>query len=481
MGKSRPGYPERRSQCAAMLLAAVLPLCALCACQARPSLVKPRLENEGALFVYLQPFPQEAEGLFFRMEGVSAVRQDGESFPLSLEVKEFRGREMNRERLLANGELPPGQYAGLSFRLKDATLKGEEGEIALVPAEETQRASIPFEVSRGRAVVLSMQFRYKESVGEGFRFSPVFSGAIPGRIAGGLVGLTSSRGANTATVFDKSSGRVVGIIPTGVSPAGLAMDPVSRRAYVAVSGEDAVEAIDLLEMAVINRQRLRAGDEPLELALTPDRKTLLSANQGSNTVSFIDASSLIETNRVTVGAGPQSVLIDPAGRRAYVFNTLVNTISVLDIGAKAVAATVTTESGPLRGQFNRAGDRLYVLHRHSPFLVVLNPLSLTVVRRVNIGAGGTALKVDPRTDRIYVGQRNGEEIGIYDPLSFLPIDSLRTGEETSFLTIDGEGSNLLLLLPGSRRLRIVRLVGQKTAAEIDVGDDPYWVTLMGER
>jgi YVTN family beta-propeller protein len=453
----------------------------LSSCQAKPSQVKPRLESEGAVFVYLQPFPQGAEGLVFRMDGVSAVRQDGEAFPLSLEIREFGGMEMRRERLLAAGELPPGTYAGFSFRLKDATLKGEEGNIPLVPAVEMPGAAVPFDVVKGRAVVVSLQFRYKESIGEGFRFSPTFSGSAPGRIAAGLIGVASGRGANTATLFDKASGRVVGVIPTGTSPAGIALDPASRRAFVAISEEDAVEVIDLLEMSVINRQRLTAGDNPLELALTPDGKTLLTANSGSNTVSFIDSAFLAETNRVQVGTGPQSVLVDRAGRRAYVFNTLSNTISVLDLGARAIAATVATESGPVRGQFNRAGDRLYVLHRYSPYLTILDTLSLSVVRRVNLGAGGTALKVDPRTDRIYVAKRNGLEVDVYEPFSFLPIDSFRTGGETSFITIDGEGNNILFLLPGRKRLSIVHLVGKETAAEIDLGEDPYWVTIMGER
>jgi YVTN family beta-propeller protein len=478
MGKNRLERRNRRIRRTAALFFAFL---LLSACQAKPTLVKPRLEGEGAVSVYLQPFPQEAEGLVFRMEGISAVRQDGEIIPLSLDVQEFSRQEMKRERLMAAGDLPPGQYSGFQFRLKDATLKSEEGDIALVAATENPRAAIPFAVYKGKAVVLSMRFLYKESVGEGFRFSPVFSGSIPGRIAAGLVGLVTGRGSNTATMFDKISGRVVGVIPTGTSPAGMVIDPASRRAYVAISGEDSVETIDLLEMAVIHRQRLTAGDGPLELALTPDGRTLLSANNGSNTVSIIDSSSLIETKRLQVGSGPQSILVDRAGRRAYVFNTLSNTISVIDIGARAVAASVATESGPVRGQFNRAGDRLYVLHRFSPYLTVLDPLSLSVVRRVNIGAGGTALKVDPRTDRIYIAKRNGEEVDIYDPFSFLPIDFLRTGGEASFLTIDGEANNLLLLLPGRKRLRIVHLVGKKTAAEIDVGEDPYWVTVMGEK
>jgi YVTN family beta-propeller protein len=460
------------------LFAAIL---LLSTCQAKPSLVKPRVDGEGAVSVYLLPFPQEAEGFRFRVEAIFAVRQDGEAFPLSVPLKELVGKEMKRERLLANGDLPPGQYTGFSFRVKDSTLKGEEGDIALVPAEGAPNVPVSFVVHTGRTAILSLQFRYGKSVGEGFRFIPSFSAAVPGKIASGLVGLVTDRRSNTATMFDKVSGRVVGVIPTGTSPAGMAMDPVSRKAYVAITGEDSVEVIDLLEMAVIRRERLTAGDNPLEVALTPDGKTLLTANSGSNTVSIIDASSMVETKRLQVGVGPQSVLIDRAGRRAYVFNTLSNTISVVDIAARAVAATVATESGPVRGQFNRAGNRLYVLHRHTPYLIVLDPLSFSVVRRVNIGAGGTAMKVDSRTDMIYVAKRYGEEVDVYDPFSFLPMDSIRTGGETSFLAIDGEANSLLILLPGRKRLRIVHLVGKGTAAEIDVGEDPCWVTIMGER
>jgi len=453
----------------------------LSSCQAKPTLVKPRLENEGAVYVYLRPYPQEADRLTFRIEGIFATRKDGGSIPLSLFVKEFHGREFGRERLLAVGELPPGQYEGLSLQVKSASLKGEEGEIALRSGEEGSRISIPFSVVRRKAVVLSLQFRYRESVLEGFRFSPSFSATIPGKIPTGMIGLVTSRGSNIITMFDKITGRIVGIIPTGASPSGIALDPVLRKAYIAISGEDALEVVDLLEGAVMDRQRLTAGDNPLELALTLDGKTLLSANSGSNTVSIIDAASMTERNRFQVGAGPQSILIDRNGRRAYIFNALGNTISVVDIGMGAVAATVVTEAGPVRGQFNRAGNRLYVMHRDSPYLSVIDPVSLSIVRRVNTGTGGAALKVDQGTDLIYIAKRFGEEIDIFDPFSFLPIDYLKAGGEPSYLTIDGEGNRLLIVLPGEGRLRIVNLVGKVINAEIDLGDDPFHAAVMGEK
>jgi YVTN family beta-propeller protein len=431
--------------------------------------------------VYLQPLGQEADRLTFRLEGISAVRGDGSTVPVPLHAGEISGKGSKGDRLLASGILPPGQYMGLSFFAKSATLQGEEGVVVLSIADEKPMTPVPFLLARRKAQVVSLKIRYRESLPGGIRFAPSFSAEIPGKLATGLIGMVTSKGGNTVTMFDKMNGKVVGVIPTGTTPAGLALDPVSRRAFVAISGDDSVEAIDLLGGDVILRGQLAVGDRPEELVLTPDRRRLLSANAGSDTVSFIDASSLVETGRIQVGSGPQSILVDRVGRRAYVFNTLSSSISVLDIGTEGVLATVATEAGPVRGDFNRAGNRLYVLHGNSPYLSVFDPATLSVLRRVYVGSGGTALKVDPRTDLIYLARRGTGEVAIYDPFSFLPIDSCRTGQDASHLAIDGETNNLFVVIPEANEVRAIHLVGKTDASRVEVTDGPAWVILMGER
>jgi YVTN family beta-propeller protein len=454
----------------------------LFACQAMPSLVKPRLENEGQVFVYLQSLSPEADRLTFRLEAMTAVQGDGTTVPVPLHITEIRCKELRRDRLLASGELPPGQYLGFSFRVAGAILKGEEGDAVLPLADEKPMTSMPFAIARKKALVVSLKFRYRESLPDGIRFAPSFAADVPEKIATGRIGLATSRRTNTVTVFDKVTGKVVSVIPTGAAPAGMVLNPLSNKAYVAISGEDAVEAIDLLGEDVITHGQLVIGDRPEELAITPDRKTLLTANTGSNTVSIVDVTTLVVTRRIQVGNGPQSILLDRAGRRAYVFNTLSSTISILDIGTGGVVATVATEAGPVRGEFNRGGNRLYVLHKNSPYLGVFDPTTLSFVRRVYVGTGGTALKVDARTDLVYLSRQGTGEVAIYNPFSLLPVGSFRTaGSEPSCMAIDGEGNTLVVPLQGTNGVRAIRLIGNETAWEIDVGEDPYWVTLMGER
>jgi YVTN family beta-propeller protein len=296
-----------------------------------------------------------------------------------------------------------------------------------------------------------------------------------------LVGLVTNNGSNDITVFNKKSLQVYGVIVTGRGPAGMALDQRSRKAYVALSGEDGIEVIDVVAGNVSDRIRLYPGDQPHEVALTPDGRILLSANTGSNTVSVIDADSRFEVTRIPVGNGPRSVAIEPTGRRAFAFNSLSNTISVLDIPTRSLISTIGVDSGPVRGQFNRRGDRLYVIQETSPYVVVINPSLLTVTGRFPVRSGVRSVKVDPNTDLVYLGKMHDFAVGLYDPFAFAPVGFMDAGGAIAQMTADGDENNLFLVSPDRKAVLVANLTSRRTVGEIDVGDDPYWVTMMGER
>jgi YVTN family beta-propeller protein len=304
---------------------------------------------------------------------------------------------------------------------------------------------------------------------------------IPARPIPGLTGYVSNSGSNNITVFDKKLNKVLAIIVTGRGPAGMALDQRQGRAYVALAGDDAIELVDVLSGEVINRLRLNTGDQPREMALTPDGKTLLVANKGSNTVSFVDPFAFVELSRVDVGKEPNSISIHPNGIRAFVFNTFSNTVSVIDIPNKAVMATLATDPAPLRGQFNRRGDRLYIIHEWSTYLTALDPFALSVLRRFPVRMGMISIKVDPQTDLVYMGRGRDTAVEAYDPFSFVVVDSINTGAGITYMTIDGDENNLYMVSPQTKSVMVSRLVRKKVIFEMDVGESPYWVTMMGER
>ena len=468
------GFVIRYAICAVLFLGVL-------GCQAAISRLRPVLENEGEVYLYVEPFPQEAERLTFNVGAISAISADGREFPLSLSLREIKARDMRRQRLLASGALPPGPYVGFTFKVNKATLKAEEGESDLLVPETPLRNDFNFNVNRKRAYVISITFKYAESISGGFSFSPVFSMIIQARPITSLVGYVTNTGSNNITVFDKKSRRVLAMITTGKGPSGMALDQRLARAYVALSGDDTIELIDVTGGEIIDRIRLTTGDQPQELALTPDGKILLAVNKGSNTVSFIDPSSLIELGRINVGKEPNSISIHPNGIRAFVFNTSSSTISVIDIPNKALVTTLTIDPAPLRGKFNRRADRLYVIHQWSSYLTAIDPASLTIVRRFPVRMGMNSIKVNTQIDLVYMGRARDTIVEVYDPFSFVAVDSINTGGGITYMTIDGDENNLYMVCPEKKSVMVSSLVRKKVTSEMDVGENPYWVTMMGER
>lgn len=454
-------------------------------CEAVITQLRPPLEQEGEVYLYLQPFPQEAERLRFTIERVFAVSQDGREIPLNLSLREIKGPNVRRQRLLASGDLPPGPYIGLSFKVKDAIVKVEdeegESEAALLESEGPTRVNFSFSVARKKGLVLSLTFKYHESIRDRIHFAPDFTVFVPGKPLNNLIGYVSNSGSNNIMVFDRKALQVVGVIPTGRGPAGMALDQRRLRAYVCLPDEDAIEVIDVTTGDIINRARLNYGDRPRELALFSNGRALLIVNTGSNTVSFIDSDSLLELARINVGNGPRSISIDQTGRRAFVFNTLSSAISVLDVGTRSIVTTITTDPGPVRGHFNRRGDRLYVIHELSSFLTVINSSPLSIFRRFQVKIGMDSIKVDNRTDFVYLGKKMNPTVEAYDPSSFVPIDSVSTGAGVVYMAIDRDENNLYLVNAQNKRVLISNLVSKKIVSEMDVGEDPYWVTMVGEQ
>jgi YVTN family beta-propeller protein len=476
-----PCSGRRRVPVSAFMVMAFFVLLAASGCSVVPSFVKPPLQDEGEVYAYLQPFPHEAARLRFTIGQIVAIRSDGSEFPLALSGEDLDGSGVQRQRLLASGRVPPGQYIGMATTIKQAVLSGEKGTAALLKPEGPVKTDFSFEVQRKQTLVLTLSLRYAESVQSGFRFSPVFSVRVPSRPMTGLTGYGINRSDDTITTFDKKSGEVAAVMSTGRGPEAVVIDQKAGRAYVSLSGEDAVDVLDVTAGSVINRIHLNAGDGPREVSLTPDGRSLLVLNAFSRTLSIVDPSAFAELGRLPLGEGPRSVLIDRTGKRAYVFNELSNTITVVDIATRVKVVTLSVDTGPIMGQFNRKGDKLYVIHGGSPYLSVINPFTLAIDRKVFVGLGLSAIKVDTATDLFYVSWKQDARIQVFDPFSLLPGDYIMAMSGIEYMTIDGEENNLYLVSPEMKMIMTVNLISRKITMKMDAGESPTWVTMMGER
>jgi YVTN family beta-propeller protein len=451
------------------------------ACTPRPAIFKPPLRDKGEVILYLQPLPQDSHRFRFRISAITAVASDGAKHALTVDLAEVRGDAMTEgQRRLASAILPPGTYTGFLLSIGEATVQTEEGEVALFVPDEPVTVPYEFKITRRQALALFISFEPEKSIVGGFRFSPVFTAKTFGRQLLSLIGYVSSTDTNTITVFNKFTMEVTDVVATREGPYGIALDQAGQRLYVANSGSDIIEIIDVSQGNIFSKVRLNPGDEPTELALSPDAGTLVAVNAGSRTLSVIDTQSKYELRRISVGEDPTSVVMGPDGIKAYVMNSLSNSISVVEIAKNQPPFTISVDEMPLRGDFNSDGTRLFVITRDSPHMLVIDASSFTVVDRIFVGLGARSIKADARSGLIYIGMNSGG-INIVDPRSLMFSDTIPCDGSVEYMTIDSDENTLFALVPKRNKLLKINMISKRVMSDIPLEGGAHAVAVMHER
>jgi YVTN family beta-propeller protein len=107
-----------------------------------------------------------------------------------------------------------------------------------------------------------------------------------------------------------------------------------------------VSVIDTANNTVV--ATVTVGGGPAGVAVTPDGKNAYVANSFSSNVSVIDTSNTVVAT-VGVGLTLLWVALTPDGKHAYVTNGFSDTVSVIETTGNTVVATVGVGTNPLWG------------------------------------------------------------------------------------------------------------------------------------
>jgi YVTN family beta-propeller protein len=155
--------------------------------------------------------------------------------------------------------------------------------------------------------------------------------------------------AATVDLIDTRTDTKTAAVPAGGPVVQVAVSPDNRYAYASVAQPPSIVKIDLRTRAATGRVDVAAA--PAQVYLTPDGRSLLSADQGSadqpgTALSVIDTATMTSTGSIATGSGPHGVVVDPTGRRAWVTNVYDSTVSVIDLPTRAAVATLKVGKQP---------------------------------------------------------------------------------------------------------------------------------------
>ncbi|WP_165234188.1 beta-propeller fold lactonase family protein [Aquisphaera insulae] len=153
---------------------------------------------------------------------------------------------------------------------------------------------------------------------------------------------------------------------------------------------------------------------PIALALSPDGRRLLTANQTAGSVSLVDVEQDRVLDELATGEKPAGVAFAPDGRRALVAHWYGYDVVLLAIdgGKLAVAGRIEVGPEPRGVAFARDGKSAYVAVGVSDEVVKLDLDPLRIAGRVKVGREPRGLAISPDGKLLLVGSSRAGELAI---------------------------------------------------------------------
>lgn len=256
-------------------------------------------------------------------------------------------------------------------------------------------------------------------------------------LPGGTRALTTNTGANSVSLVDLESGRVLDERPVGHSPFCVAVGISGRSAVVTNRDSNSISLLQVTPSGLKSEAEIPVGDEPRGVALSSDGATAYVALAGESSVAFVNLETRRVEARLPVGDEPWHVALAADGKTLAVGCARGQCLEVIDPRARRIRYTVK-----LRGH----NVRHVAVTPDSAFAYVPNIAERgRPATRENIDLGWV---VGNRLSRVSLTEEGPREAIALDPrgLAVGDADGVAVSPDGKMLAVTCAGTHELLLL-----------------------------------
>jgi YVTN family beta-propeller protein len=228
--------------------------------------------------------------------------------------------------------------------------------------------------------------------------------------------------SNDVTVFDKKTAMIIATVPAGEHPCHLILTADAELLLIGHESNDGLWFLDTRTNQIVKKlndgrgilcrqengnkiyqsqifipyvfvvdpqqmsfvKNIDVGGRPLNLAFTPDQKSLFVANFDLNEIEQIDTQTDSVVSRIPGVNNARGIAITLDGRFAYVTNVLFSTVTVVDLQSATIAKTIPVGKMPTSVAMSSDGKLAYVACQGKPSVDILNTETQEFVQSISV-------------------------------------------------------------------------------------------------
>ncbi len=335
-------------------------------------------------------------------------------------------------------------------------------------------AAVPETVSQAGTTVALTSSSVSVSFGQSVTFTAMVSVVSPG--AGTPTGnISFNDGANTLATMPVTSSGVVSF-----STSSLAIGTHSIAA--AYAGDTNFQAHTSGEVAVVvnwpapyqgppSVLSITAGSGPVGMALNPATERIYVANQSSNNVTVIDATTNLVVTTIPVGKAPSAVAVNAQTNTIYVADRDSADVAIINGASNSVTYVGVPSTGaPDSIAVEPGTGNVYVGTGGPGILAVINTTTNQVMYPDPSALfGPIALASSPLSGRMYVADVLDSDLEIYEGATTFLLNSVSMAKPQA-LAVNAPSVNVA---DGTGGLRVIDETGMTAPLQFAAGSNPH--------
>jgi YVTN family beta-propeller protein len=252
----------------------------------------------------------------------------------------------------------------------------------------------------------------------------------------------SSEGENVLDVVDRGSFRVIRRVPIGQQPNNIAVTQDGRRVYVCIRGGSTVDIVDTASLEKL--KSVTVGDAPHNIYCTPDGKWMLATSMGGKKITAIDVRTESPDFEIPLGGIPRPVAIEPGPggvpSRLFVPLSDLHGFAVVDFAARRVVNHVLLPDAPAGAEpliahtfahgIGRSPDgrTLWVTSLLDNSVSIFSLPELKRLATVPVGNAPDWVSFLPDSRRCYISNAGSDSVSVVDMASFRELSRIPVGK-----------------------------------------------------